>query len=126
MSEKLPVAIGLATGISLIGIFAVMFPLHSVTALSDKELIDSSKNQGEVQYFLERYPDAEVRVEKDLMQNFVTVTYSKEKNGMALIIDVVIKPPANTEVFATCASSSFNNYSNDVIDFMNTSRCLDG
>lgn len=76
----IPAAIaGLAVGIAFVIIFSLEF--MPATALTDEELIEKTKSLEEVQLFLELYPDAEVRVDRNDPPGQIHVYYSVERQA---------------------------------------------
>lgn len=76
----LPVTAGLAIGVSLIIILALLF--KPVEPLSDVELLAKTREIREVQFFLSEYPDAKPRIEREKYgeQEITTVTYALERD----------------------------------------------
>ena len=67
---------GLAIGFAFVLVFA--FAFQPVTALSNEQLVTKSKEIGDVQHFLSKYPDAKVDIRRDLTK--VTISYHISKH----------------------------------------------
>lgn len=75
-----PVFAGFAIGIALIAILAILFKPE--VPISDGELLATTREIKEVQYFLSRYPDAKPKIEREDNgeRERTTVTYALEKD----------------------------------------------
>lgn len=75
--SSIPVVAGLAIGIAFIVLFSVM--LKPDFMLTDEELISKYSKLTEVEYFLERYPEATATVNRSPNENYVEVSYTIER-----------------------------------------------
>jgi hypothetical protein len=74
----IPILVGLALGIATIAIFSEF--VRSDNLLSDKELIARYSNVPEVKYFMNKYPDAIVSVDRyDYGTPMTSVTYAIDR-----------------------------------------------
>lgn len=74
---SIPVIIGMTTGISLIVLFSTMFKPDSM--LTDDELISKYSKIAEVNYLLDKYPDAIVEVNRTPYDRYLTISFSVER-----------------------------------------------
>jgi len=77
-SVSAPVIAGLAVGIALVTFFSVMIKPDS--ALSDKELVSKYSKVPEVSYFLDKYPDAKTEVDRNPVEEYLTVSFTIERH----------------------------------------------
>ncbi|AIC15761.1 hypothetical protein NVIE_015160 [Nitrososphaera viennensis EN76] len=70
------VAVAISLGIIFIAVFAFVF--KPITALSNEQLITKSKQVKDVQYFLSKYPDAKVDIQRDFVEVIVSYKASKQ------------------------------------------------
>ena len=75
-SLKTPVIAGLVVGIAVIILFSLTFnPVLS--SLTDTELIEKAKTSKQVQFFLQKYPEAKITV--DRLERGVEISFVAEK-----------------------------------------------
>jgi hypothetical protein len=75
MSDSLvPVIAGMAVGIAFIVLFSLAY--KPAIQLSDAELIEKTKTMKEVQFFLQKYPDAKSGVDRSALPDSLYVTHS--------------------------------------------------
>jgi hypothetical protein len=70
-----PVMAGLAVGIAVIVLFSLTF--KSPSSLTDTELIEKAKTSKQVQFFLQKYPEAKIAV--DRLERGTEVSFLAEK-----------------------------------------------
>ncbi|HEU4605884.1 MAG TPA: hypothetical protein VFS46_06565, partial [Nitrososphaera sp.] len=72
-----PVAAGLAIGITFVVVFSVV--LKPDFMLTDEELISKYSDLAEVKYFLEKYPDAKVEVNRNPYEEDAEISFTVER-----------------------------------------------
>lgn len=78
-STTAPVISGLTIGIAFVILFSAM--LKPAFTLPERELVSKYSELAEVQYFLEKYPDAKAEVSRGLNENSVEIVYSVERRA---------------------------------------------
>lgn len=127
-----PVIAGLAIGILLIAIFAFIF--RPAIAKTDDELIANTKELPEVQYFLARYADAKIIVDRQ-PKDIVVVSYQITREicrftdslgndcTRTLSLDVIMRPLDRTQVQAACLGPITYSFMGNPIEYIERGGC---
>ena len=127
---------GLAVGIALIVVFASMF--SPATAKTDSQLIESTRDLKEVRYFLSKYPEATVAVDRPTYEAYrAVVTYSFDKQLCesdpdafgdncikTIMLDVIMKPIGPVRTFAGCGGPISGVFITDPIAYIESGDCF--
>jgi hypothetical protein len=133
--SSLSIVAGLAVGIAFVVFFSTMHRIDYM--LSDEELISKYSRLPEVQYFLEKYPDAKVEINRNPNEQYIGISFTTEKqvsppigfnSGIHTLGLSVTARPFHPVLDISCGLGGFGSVepleNTGTIDFMEQ-RCFD-
>lgn len=138
MADKLAVSIAIGLVIVVLVIVVAWFFTEPQTMpLSEDPLIAKTKGIDETKFFLSRYPDAEVEVNR-YPEDHAEVVYRVERpvnppeelrhwpktHSLLLWIEMTSSTGEIKDIYAECASVATDRATTDIIGFIATTDCL--
>ncbi len=105
------------------GLIYINIKGYLLNSISDEELINKTKELDEVKIFLNKYPNANVIVDKS---GKLAVDYRVDDMNSYIRLRIFINPLTNgvEDMFIECYTDKSEKVRNNIIDYINTRECI--